>query len=207
MGGVDLKGKLFVIIISMALLVGFLSGCVEEEPEPKKNTPPTATFTSDVTHNVTAAGGTVAFDCTATDADGDNLTYTWDFGDGETSDQEDPEHIYAANGSYIVTVTVNDGTDSFTTDPDIVLVGNQAPVAGFTYLTDNLTVTFIDISTDDGTISSWSWDFGDGNTSTDQNPEWTYEADGTYTIILTVMDEYDLTSEAYSEDVTVAQET
>jgi PKD repeat protein len=67
--------------------------------------------------------------------------------------------------------------------------GNQSPVANFTYSIDGLTVTFTDLSYDpDGYIASWLWDFGDGTTSTTQNPVHTYAVDGTYTVSLTVTD-------------------
>jgi PKD repeat protein len=67
--------------------------------------------------------------------------------------------------------------------------GNQYPVAAFTYSINGLTVTFTDQSYDpDGYIVSWLWDFGDGSTSTTQNPVHTYAVDGTYTVSLTVTD-------------------
>jgi PKD repeat protein len=67
--------------------------------------------------------------------------------------------------------------------------GNQPPVADFTYTINGTTVTFIDQSYDpDGYIVSWDWDFGDGTTSTQQNPIHTYAADGTYNVTLTVTD-------------------
>ncbi|NIM11614.1 MAG: PKD domain-containing protein, partial [Candidatus Aminicenantes bacterium] len=73
----------------------------------------------------------------------------------------------------------------------------------FTYTINCLTVNFTDTSTDDGTIVSWLWDFGDGNTSTEQNPTHTYAADGTYTVTLTVTDDDSLT-DSVSKIITVA---
>jgi len=71
---------------------------------------------------------------------------------------------------------------------------NIAPIAGFTYSASNLTVDFTDNSTDsDGSVMSWSWDFDDGTTSTEQNPSHTYAAAGTYTASLTVTDDEDAT--------------
>lgn len=58
------------------------------------------------------------------------------------------------------------------------------PIAGFTYTINNLTYTFTDTSS--GGVTSWLWDFGDGNTDTIQNPVHTYGGNGTYTITLTV---------------------
>jgi subtilase family serine protease len=66
---------------------------------------------------------------------------------------------------------------------------NQPPVANFSFVTSALVATFTDASTDsDGTISSRSWNFGDGGTSTATNPSHTYAAQGTYTVTLQVTD-------------------
>ena len=66
---------------------------------------------------------------------------------------------------------------------------NTPPVANFTVDVDALTASFMDTSTDsDGMVSSWSWDFGDGNVSTVQHPVHIYAAAGTYTVMLTVTD-------------------
>jgi serine protease len=67
---------------------------------------------------------------------------------------------------------------------------NQSPSAGFSYSTDLLQASFTDTSTDDGGAGSLSrsWDFGDGNSSSAQNPVHTYAGEGTYTVTLTVMD-------------------
>jgi len=74
-----------------------------------------------------------------------------------------------------------------------VPVTNISPIASFTYLpsapTTADTIQFTDQSTDsDGTIASWSWDFGDGTTSTSQNPTHKYSSVGVYTVSLTVTD-------------------
>jgi PKD repeat protein len=67
---------------------------------------------------------------------------------------------------------------------------NVPPVADFSYSTNGLTVNFTDESTDsDGEITNWFWDFGDGGTSTSQNPPYTFAAAGTYEITLTVTDD------------------
>ena len=80
---------------------------------------------------------------------------------------------------------------------------NQRPTAAFTESIDVLTVTFTDTSTDnDGSIVNRDWDFGDGNTSTEQNPANVYAASGTYTVTLTVIDDGGAT-DSTSHDVTV----
>jgi subtilisin family serine protease len=81
---------------------------------------------------------------------------------------------------------------------------NQTPVASFSYTTSDLTATFTDASSDpDGTIASWSWNFGDGNTSSAQHPANTYAAAGTYTVSLTVTDNEGTTG-TVSQAVTVS---
>ncbi|MFI1808473.1 collagenase [Streptomyces californicus] len=75
--------------------------------------------------------------------------------------------------------------------------GNQAPTAAFTTAVQGLKTTFTDQSTDaDGTITSRSWNFGDGTTSTATNPTKTYTAAGTYTVKLTVTDDKGATGTA-----------
>jgi subtilisin len=67
---------------------------------------------------------------------------------------------------------------------------NTPPTAAFAHTTDGLTASFSDQSTDsDGSIVSWSWDLGDGNASTAQNPSHDYAASGTYAVTLTVSDD------------------
>ena len=67
---------------------------------------------------------------------------------------------------------------------------NRAPEPSFDSSTNDLSVSFIDLSTDpDGTITAWAWEFGDGGTSTVRNPSHTYTSAGTYTVKLTVTDD------------------
>ncbi len=101
----------------------------------------------------------------------------------------------------------NDGNDSAMASLRV----NQAPVAGFEFevdsLVDLLKVNFTDQSSDpDGTIVSWSWDFGDlastSDTSTAENPTYTYPASGEYSVTLTVTDD-DGGTNSISQDVEV----
>jgi len=125
---------------------------------------------------------TVAFTSTAT---GDNLTYLWDFGDGNTSTDANPSHTYATAGTYNVTQTVSNASGSNAiTQPVTASDPVAAPVAGFSATPTNLTVAFTSTATGDNL--TYTWDFGDGNTSTDANPSHTYATAGTYNVTQTV---------------------
>ena len=197
-----MKKKIFVLLVSIALLVGILAGCIEEKKKEPVNTAPTASFTSSVVHNTSTAGGTVTFTDGSSDDDDDTLTYLWDFGD-ETgnSTEQSPSYTYAANGSYTVKLTVNDSTDEASYEATVI-VGNVAPTASFTYEATNLSVVFTDVSTDPNEDTlTYSWDF-DGDDTADNTTAgpitYAYAAAGAYNATLTVTDAYGLT-----DDITV----
>ena len=127
----------------------------------------------------------------SSDPDGNSLTYVWDFGDGNTSTDQNPTHVYDANGTYIVTLIVNDGEADSDPDTANVIISDANPVASFTSDSpkpEGMAMIFTDTSTSYDGITSWSWDFGDDNTSTDQNPTHVYDANGTYIVTLIVND-------------------
>jgi PKD repeat protein len=146
--------------------------------------------------------------CDFTDQSTDDSTITswsWEFGDGNSSTAQNPTHGYTAGGTYSVTLTITDdgGLTDQQSQPVTVSAANQAPTASFSFACTDLTCDFTDQSTDDGTIASWSWDFGDGNSSTAQNPSHGYAAGGTYSVTLTVTDDGGLTDQQ-GQDVTVS---
>jgi PKD repeat protein len=113
---------------------------------------------------------------------GSPTSWSWTFGDGGTSTQQNPIHTYAAAGAYTVSLTAKSAAGENSTSK-VVTIG-APPQADFDFQNAGLTVNFVDRST--GTPTSWSWMFGDGATSTDQNPVHTYAAAGTYTAGLKV---------------------
>jgi PKD repeat protein len=155
------------------------------------NQAPTADFTFSATNL------DVSFIDASTDPDGAVVSWSWDFGDGGSSTAQNPSYTYAAAGSYDVTLTAmdNGGLTASVTKTVTVTTPNQAPTADFTFSVTDLDVSFSDASTDpDGAVVSWSWDFGDGGSSTAQNPSHTYAAAGSYDVTLTVTDDGGLTA-------------
>ena len=210
-----MKGKIVVLLVGMALLVGMLSGCTEQ-PTVEANTAPVANF--EWTPEMPVAGETVQFTDTSTDENADDtLIYTWDFGDeSAASSEKDPAHIYAENNTYTAKLTVSDGTDtdsiSKVINVGVQITNNEAPIANFTSVPDNLTVTFTDSSTDDGNISAWSWDFDNDGTAenTTEGPvTYTYAAAGSYNVTLTVTDDDATTplTGTVTKEITVTSET
>jgi len=118
----------------------------------------------------------------------------WEFGDGYSSDLQNPTHQYADDGSYNVTLTINDDDGAVNATTKTVVVSNIAPVASFTYdpmdPLVNDAISFNESSTDaDGTIVNWTWDFDNGDISYVQNPSYQYMSPGTYSVCLTVRDD------------------
>ena len=115
-------------------------------------------------------------------------SWSWEFGDGGTSTEQNPLHTYTTVGNYTVNLTVQNNCGTNTTSGTIVALCLE-PVADFSANRTSgkvpLSVQFTDSSQNN--VTSWSWQFGDGGTSTKQNPVHTYTAPGTYTVNLTVM--------------------
>ncbi len=159
-------------------------------------------------------GGVITFDGSgSSDADGDVLTYLWDFGDGTTATGVNPVHSYAAAGVYTVTLIVNDGLVSSvaaTTKANITNNGtmNQAPVADAGGSYSGLhTITFDgsgSFDPDNKDVLTYYWDFGDGTTGTGMMPNHTYQNAGTYTVTLVVNDGL-VDSASVSTTVTITQ--
>ena len=167
------------------------------------NIPPTASFTwSPVSPDVDE---TINFDATgSSDSDGSIVQYDWKWFSGDVWHNDlgsTPSHSYSSSGTYVVSLRVTDDdgdVDVLTKPVPVGYSGNVLPNADFSWSpynpTDLDTIQFSDDSTDsDGFIVSWSWDFGDGNNSSLQDPAHEYTLPGIYTVSLTVIDDNDST--------------
>jgi PKD repeat protein len=116
---------------------------------------------------------------------GNPQIWNWNFGDGTTSTQPNPVHTYTTPGAFDVNLTVTSGFNKDTSVQTIVSGGVPATdfVADRTTVSVNAPVTFTDKTLNSPT--SWSWNFGDGVTATDQNPSHEYLVKGIYTVTLT----------------------
>lgn len=154
-------------------------------------TPSNLAATSSADHATGAVPFTVNFTGGATGGT-PPYTWSWAFGDGFTSTSQNPSHTYMIQGSFNAVLTAKDSlnaTAQAAAIPITVSAGVQAtssatPTSGFA----PLQVTFTGSATGGTPPYTWSWAFGDGFSSTDQNPTHTYPSGGTFHPILTVHD-------------------
>jgi M6 family metalloprotease-like protein len=134
----------------------------------------------------------VAFTATASGSSCENPAFSWAFGDGATSTQQNPTHIYAAAGSYSWTLTVSAGGKTCSQSGAVTVQSACALSCAASASPDTghapLSVQFSGSVTNPGCSGSplYSWAFGDGATSADENPVHVYPAEGSYPWTLTV---------------------
>lgn len=157
-----------------------------------------AEFTADVRQPRT--GQSVQFTDEST---GPIVSWSWTFGDGGTSSDQNPSHVYATEGVYTVALTV-DGVTHSDTETKLNYISVRDPIVvdftGTPNSTDAtaLTVQFTNLTT--GEVDGWLWDFGDFATSTEENPSHHYHTNGSYTVTLTasnVIESVSLTRDEY----------
>ena len=133
----------------------------------------------------------------------DNITFLWDFGDGNHSNETSPIHIFPRVGEYTIKLTVNDGNLSDTSllklfvyseggNPPVakIVVDSAKDASGSNYANVSEPILF-DASGSfdpDGFQLTYKWDFDDGSTSSQKIVSHEFESDGTYTVVLTIND-------------------
>jgi len=156
-------------------------------------TSPVASFT----HDNACFGNITSF--TDLSQEGDNIdivSWEWDFGEltaglNNYSQEQNAIHQYMTTGDFPVSLTVTNARGCPHTFVDTVTI-NVPPALDFTYsavcFDTPIQFTVDTAFTDIASITDWMWDFGDNNTSTEQDPDHTYAVSGTYTVSLTVLD-------------------
>lgn len=141
--------------------------------------------------------------------------WSWDFGDGTTSDAQNPVHTYAEEGNYQVCLTIStddgDCENTYCEYIDVIDWDNGCE-AGFYYFPaqdstndEQYAIQFVDISM--GDPSTWNWEFGDGGTSTEQNPVHVYSEENYYQVCLTIANPADSCEDTYCEEIYVTNDS
>ncbi|HKI00541.1 MAG TPA: PKD domain-containing protein [Thermoanaerobaculia bacterium] len=110
--------------------------------------------------------------------------WSWDFGDGDGTNRQNPKHTYRAAGTYTASLTVTSAGGESTKRKFVTVEAGDPLLADFTYTANGLAVLFADASI--GEPVSWLWNFGDGTRSTARNPSHTYARVGSYAVKLTI---------------------
>jgi PKD repeat protein len=179
---------------TITLVVEDVNGCSDSASKNITISEAVADFTA--TPDTVCVGEPVQFTDASTSSHGSIVSWSWDF-DGdrvEDSNLQNPSHTYPTDGTFTVTLTVED-SDTCTASATKEITVNPLPVADFTFAPPapcvGDPVQFADASTSTGgAIVSWSWDFdGDGvEDSNAQNPSHTYVSAGIFTISLSIED-------------------
>ncbi len=172
--------KLLSAICLLTIIV--FAGCQKE---------PVTSFT--VSKTTTTTNTPIMFSNTTTDGD----HYEWIFDDGTISEEKNPTHSYSREGDYQVILTAfsKNGKKSNSTS-QLISIGFP-PTSLFSFYPPdpavNESVQFTNSSSSDAT--SWLWNFGDGSTSTEKNPNHKYTSENTYSVTLTATNKFGNTVE------------
>jgi PKD repeat protein len=183
----------FYLLLGMALLVVLaLTGCQDS------NTP-RAVFTASMLEKVIPFNA--SFDgALSYDSNGKIISYIWDFGDNAAGSGAQVTHEYKEDGVYIVKLTVTDNQGISNSSSITVCALNPLPVGSFSYDPKSMMageyiagasewITFdASESTDDGEITSYHWNFGDGWKDDGEVVKHRYLWAGIYSVALTITD-------------------
>ena len=134
----------------------------------------------------------------------------WDFGDGNTSSEKTPSNVYLSAGNYSVTLIVSNsyGTSTNYKNNYVTVTVPGAPQANFIASPlsgpPGTSVQFTDQS--GGIVSNWMWNFGDGGTSTSQNPSHQYSSSGKFTVQLIVSGSAGSSTNTKSDYISISDE-
>lgn len=175
---------------SVLLVVQAANGCIDSVRHTIiVSPPPIASFNN----TIACLGSLTHFTSTSTTTFGNIVSWQWDFGDGVgNSTLQNPDYIFPGGGTFNVQliVTTNIGCSDTIIRPVFV---SPLPTAAFTApsVCQGTGTSFSDMSSGNGTIlTGWNWNFGDGNTSSTQNPTHIYGNAGDFSVHLTVTSQF-----------------
>ncbi len=161
-------------------------------------TPAGAGLAVTATSNVTSGYVSLSVSFTAVPSGGTApyTSFAWNFGDATSSNLQDPSHVYARTGVFGASVTVTDSTSKTAVSNSITITVNALPGGPLTALSSGsplsghapLSVAFSGVASGGTAPYTYSWNFGNGATSTAQNPLYTYTQAGTFDAVLSVAD-------------------
>ena len=128
-------------------------------------------------------------------------TYRWDFGDGNTSTDQNPVHTYESTGSYTVCLVIENTCDIDSTCKEVIVENCKKPIADFGLYSYGKANYFSDASRSFSNNPNYLWDFGDGNNSNIPNPYHKFEAPGTYNVCMIVSTQCG--SDTICKDITI----
>jgi len=151
--------------------------------------PPAIQVTATASPTTIVAGETVDFTGSATGG-AEPYSWSWDFGDGGSSSQQNPSHTYTSEGTYTAVLTVTGDCGNTGSDSVVITVNpGLSCSAGGPYNGDICNcVQFDGTATGGHPPYEYCWEFGDGESICAEDPCHLYDSDGTYTVTLTVTD-------------------
>lgn len=144
------------------------------------------------------------FSFTSTSTGG--LNHYWQFGDGNNAIVNNPNHTFAANGTYNVVLHIFDSLFNCVKWKSYTIIvnginGTSICNAGYTMYLDSMTNNIIITNSSTGPNLSYFWNFGDGNTSTQAYPSYTYSTPGPFYLCLTVTDSINSCTSTYCDSI------
>jgi PKD repeat protein len=207
------KGGTYPVMLTVNDNAGTACSSASMNKKISVNTPPYARTGGNISKCLPSAEDyAVTFDASkSSDKDQDTLSYSWDFGDGESAQGKTITHTYAKGGIYTAKLRVDDGKNlPCSVSEEVVTVTlNRQPVASAgedkTSCIGSEVVFDASGSTDtDNDELTHAWDFGDGETSKDSNVRHIYEKPGNYRAVLTVDDGRQMSCSTSTDSVNVS---
>ncbi len=168
----------------VTLTVGNNLGCTTTKVDTVySHSIPVVNFANDLPCSTTA----IQFTDQSLVANANMVAWEWDFGDGNASTEQHPSHVYNQTGNFTVSLKAYSQFGCFSTNQSVVSVA-QGPVVDFEWdkACEGEATTFTDLTNSFGiAITNWAWII-EGNLLNTQNPSYTFNASGTYTVQLTV---------------------